>query len=47
MSYENRSWMYRGIVNGVVTEEFKDGVDSFIQFALSNSSVAVDLMDNI
>ncbi|MQM16804.1 hypothetical protein Taro_049765 [Colocasia esculenta] len=39
MSYENRSWMYRGIVNGVVTEEFKDGVDSFIQFALRNSSV--------
>ncbi|MQM14216.1 hypothetical protein Taro_047143 [Colocasia esculenta] len=39
--------MYRGIVNGVVTEEFKDGVDSFIQFALSNSSVAVDPMGNI
>ncbi|MQL72736.1 hypothetical protein Taro_005074 [Colocasia esculenta] len=47
MSYENRSWMYRGIVNGVVTEEFKDGVDSFIQFASSNSSVAADPMGNI
>ncbi|MQL80311.1 hypothetical protein Taro_012749 [Colocasia esculenta] len=45
MSYENRSWMYRGIVNGVVTEEFKDGVDSFIRFALRNSSIAVDPME--
>ena len=39
---EDRSWMYRRIVDQIVSVEFKNGVERFIQFALRNHNEAVD-----
>ena len=38
----DRSWMYRRIVDRVVSVEYKDGVERFIQFALENPNADVD-----
>ncbi|MQM07167.1 hypothetical protein Taro_040008, partial [Colocasia esculenta] len=38
----DRSWMYRRIVDHVVSVEFSARVETFIQFALGNPNAAVD-----
>ena len=39
---EDRSWMYRRVVDQMVYVKFKNRVDRFIQFALRNLIEAVD-----
>ena len=39
---EDRSWMYRRVVDQIVSMKFKNRVDRFIQFALRNPIEAVD-----
>ena len=39
---EDCSWMYHRVVDQMVSVEFKNGVDRFIQFALRNSIETVD-----
>ena len=39
---EDRSWMYRRVVDQIVSMEFKNRVDRFIQLALRNPIEAID-----
>ena len=39
---EDHSWMYRRVVDQMVSMKFKNEVDRFIQFAFRNSNEAVD-----
>ena len=40
--FKDRSWMYRRVVDQMVSIKFKNGVDRFIQFVLKNPIEAVD-----
>ena len=43
----DRSWMYRRIVDHVVSQEFRVGVENFVQFALGNPNAEVDRQGGI
>ena len=44
---EDRSWMYHRVVDQMVSMEFNNRVDRFIQFALRNLIEAVDYESRI